>query len=450
MSLSQSSKTFSESDCMDLEPFASDLFKIIQIDNLLNEHSVVISLNAKFGMGKSYFLEMFDNYLMQDNDTETIIINSWKNDFCNDPLIAICCELILYFERQNNDESLPIRTQLKEVISTFGDLINQFTKSKVGIDFKETIERNKNQFYGNLIFDKFKQKKDLFEKLYKSIAEYTAEKQLIILIDELDRTRPDYAVNFLETLKHFFDVKGLTFILAVNKEQLKHSVECIYGKIDFDEYYRKFAHIDVALPYSEEGINKYIIKIVDDFFNKIEVDGKKIGIGKSLLLSDGFTNKYIKEFFIKLKLSPRQINQFFRVFLSLLTSENKSSITFGYQIASIVYIAIDLYDSEIAKKILNDQFKYIDILDFLEIKNFDLVNIDYHLVSNLLFLFSNTSKEVESNIEFFKNKFADKFVFDRTNRENSLDLGGFNETTISPIKNVGKKISQSKKLFDQS
>jgi hypothetical protein len=81
MSLSQSSKTFSESDCMDLEPFASDLFKIIQIDNLLNEHSVVISLNAKFGMGKSYFLEMFYNYLRQDNDTETIIINSWKNDF---------------------------------------------------------------------------------------------------------------------------------------------------------------------------------------------------------------------------------------------------------------------------------------------------------------------------------------------------------------------------------
>ena len=269
------------------------------------------------------------------------------------------------------------------------------------------------------------------------------------MIDELDRSRPDYAVNFLETLKHFFDIKGLIFILAVNKEQLKQSVECIYGKIDFDEYYRKFAHIDVALPYSEEGINKYILKIVDDFFTKIEVDGKKIGIEKNSLKNNHTLRAYMDEFFTKLRLSPRQINQFFRVFLSLLTSENKSSITFAYQIASIVYIAIDLYDSEIAKKILNDQFNYLDILDFLEIKNFDLVNIDYLLVSNLLFLFSNTSKEVESNIEFFKNKFADKFVFDRTIRENSLDLGGFNETTISPIKNVGKKISQSKKLFDQ-
>jgi hypothetical protein len=396
-------------------------------------------------MGKSYFLEMFENYLIEEKKAETILINSWKNDFCDEPLIAICCELFSYFEEQNNEKSLPIREQLKSIVSIFGDLSNQFLKAQLGIDLEKTVNENKSINHGKVIFEKFNQKKDLFEKLYKSIAEYTAEKQLIILIDELDRTRPDYAVNFLETLKHFFDIKGLIFILAVNKEQLKQSVECIYGKIDFDEYYRKFAHRDVALPYSEEGINKYIIKIVDDFFNKIEVDGKKIGIEKNSLK----LKAYIDEFFTKLKLSPRQINQFFRVFLSLLTSENKSSITFGYQIASIVYIAIDLYDSEIAKKILNDQFKYLDILNFLEIKNFDLVNIDYHLVSNLLFLFSNTSKEVESNIEFFKNKFADKFVFDPIIRQDSLDLGGFNKTTISPIKNVGKKISQSKKLFDQ-
>jgi hypothetical protein len=209
---------------------------------------------------------------------------------------------------------------------------------------------------------------------------------------------------------------------------------------------------------AKRELTSILLKIVDDFFNKIEVDGKKIGIEKNFLKNNHTLRAYMDEFFTKLRLSPRQINQFFRVFLSLLTSENKSSITFGYQIASIVYIAIDLYDSEIAKKILNDQFSYIDILNFLEIKNFDLVNIDYHLVnidyhlvSDLLFLFSNTSKEVESNIEFFKNKFADKFAFDRIIHENSLDdLGGFNKTTISPIKKIGKKISQSKKLFDQS
>jgi hypothetical protein len=438
-------KTFSTSDCMNLKGFADDLFHSIQIDNLLSENSVVVSLNAKFGMGKSYFLEMFENYLRDDKKTETIFINSWKNDFCDEPLIAICCELFSFFEKQNDEKTKPIRDQLKAVVSIFGDLSNQFLKAQLGTDIENTFNKNKSINHGKVIFDKFNQKKDLFEKLYNSIAEYTAEKQLIILIDELDRTRPDYAVNFLETLKHFFDVKGLIFILAVNKEQLKQSVECIYGKIDFDEYYRKFAQRDVALPYNEEGVNNYIIKIVDDFFNKIEIDGKKIGIEKDSLMDKSCTLKaYIKGFFIKLKLSPRQINQFFRVFLSLLTSENKSSNSFGYQIASIVYIAIDLHDSEIAKKILSDQFKYIDFLDFTKSKKIDLPLPK--LVSNLLFLFSNTREEVNQNIKIYEDNFGVKIG---TAHESELDLGGFNEATISPIKNVGKKISQSKNFFNQ-
>ena len=190
-------KTFSTSDCMNLKGFADDLFHSIQIDNLLSENSVVVSLNAKFGMGKSYFLEMFENYLREDKKTETIFINSWKNDFCDEPLIAICCELFSYFEKHNDEKSLPIREQLKSIVSIFGDLSNQFLKAQSGIDFEKTFDKNKSIEKGAVIFKKFNQKKDLFEKLYNSIAEYTAEKQLIILIDELDRTRPDYAVNFL-------------------------------------------------------------------------------------------------------------------------------------------------------------------------------------------------------------------------------------------------------------
>ena len=287
-------------------------------------------------MGKSHFLEMFENYLKDEKQAETILINSWKNDFCDEPLIAICSEIIKYLQEKADKESIPISEQSKSIIGILGDISNQFIDNKTGVNIKEIYGKNKHQIDGNKIYEQFVAKRNLFNKLNQSIAEYTAEKQLIILIDELDRTRPDYAINFLETLKHFFDVKGLIFILAINKEQLKQSVECVYGKIDFDEYYRKFAHRDIALPYNEEGINSFIIKTVDDFFKKIEDDGKKIGIEKNSLKNEGFPLKaYIKEFFIKLKLSPRQINQFFRIFLSLLISET-NSITFGYQIASIV------------------------------------------------------------------------------------------------------------------
>ena len=286
-------KSFEDSDCMNLKAFADDLFNNIQIDNLLSENSVVISLNAKFGMGKSHFLEMFKNYLKDEKQAEVILINSWKNDFCDEPLIAICSEIIIHLQEKTDKKSISICRQFKSLIGIFGDISNQFIKKQTGVDFIKTCKKNKHPIDGNKIYEQFVAKRDLYDKLNQSIAEYTAEKQLIILIDELDRTRPDYAINFLETLKHFFDVKGLIFILAVNKEQLKQSVECVYGKIDFDEYYRKFAHRDIALPYSEEGINSFIIKTVDDFFKKLEIQNKVIAINKSNISAPApFTNTF--------------------------------------------------------------------------------------------------------------------------------------------------------------
>ena len=51
-------------------------------------------------MGKSYFLEMFKNYLKDEKQAEAILINSWKNDFCDDPLIAICSEIINHLQEK--------------------------------------------------------------------------------------------------------------------------------------------------------------------------------------------------------------------------------------------------------------------------------------------------------------------------------------------------------------
>ncbi|MCJ8270487.1 MAG: KAP family NTPase, partial [Psychrosphaera sp.] len=50
-----------------------------------------------------------------------------------------------------------------------------------------------------------------------------------IFIDELDRCRPSYAVEMLETIKHIFDIPGVVFVVATDTEQLQHAVKAIYG-----------------------------------------------------------------------------------------------------------------------------------------------------------------------------------------------------------------------------
>ena len=52
---------------------------------------------------------------------------------------------------------------------------------------------------------------------------------LVIVIDELDRCRPSYAVELLEAAKHIFAVDHVVFVLAVNRSELAHSVRALYG-----------------------------------------------------------------------------------------------------------------------------------------------------------------------------------------------------------------------------
>jgi hypothetical protein len=64
---------------------------------------------------------------------------------------------------------------------------------------------------------------------------------ITIVIDELDRCRPTYAIKVLEELKHLFDVPGVAFVLGMHGQQLAHSVTAAYGAgFDSQAYLRRF------------------------------------------------------------------------------------------------------------------------------------------------------------------------------------------------------------------
>ena len=64
---------------------------------------------------------------------------------------------------------------------------------------------------------------------------------IIIIIDELDRCRPTYAIKLLEEIKHLFDVKGLVFIFGTHGKQLGSSISGAYGdKFNGHDYMRRF------------------------------------------------------------------------------------------------------------------------------------------------------------------------------------------------------------------
>lgn len=75
-------------------------------------------------------------------------------------------------------------------------------------------------------------------------------KPLVIFVDELDRCRPDYAVELLERIKHLFAVENLLVVLSVDTQKLGHAASQVIGfsPEDTDGYLRRFIDLDYRLP----------------------------------------------------------------------------------------------------------------------------------------------------------------------------------------------------------
>ena len=87
------------------------------------------------------------------------------------------------------------------------------------------------------------------QEMAGTLSQSSDNRPLIVVIDELDRCRPSYAVELLEIAKHLFAVDRIVFVLAVNRSELGHSIKALYGS-DFDAYgyLRRFFDLDFRLP----------------------------------------------------------------------------------------------------------------------------------------------------------------------------------------------------------
>lgn len=83
-----------------------------------------------------------------------------------------------------------------------------------------------------------------------------ASRPLVFVVDELDRCRPDYALQVLEIIRHFFAVAHVHFILGANLAALENSVRARYGdKIDATAYLQKFVSLRFSLPDTVGGLD---------------------------------------------------------------------------------------------------------------------------------------------------------------------------------------------------
>src|SRR4030042_1619472 len=200
-------KTFSDFDKFGLEPFADKLTKYLQVESQFVDESFVLSLNSEFGSGKTTFLEMWANKLKSDGNTfEVVYINAWESDFQGDPLLAIVSCLLNLLQSTGGSKDIKTIKETagklcKFALSVGNDVVQRFT----GIDvikagqYAESQDGIAKPASGYACFQLYNERCELFEKLKTLLRNLTVKSKhpILVIVDELDRSRPNYAIEFL-------------------------------------------------------------------------------------------------------------------------------------------------------------------------------------------------------------------------------------------------------------
>lgn len=274
------------------KPFAEFLTPFL---NNQAEYGYVLNLSGEWGAGKTTFLQCWYNELKKTHPV--IYFDAWKSDFTHDAMTALldCFHDQLANPISQNKElmgelfakggffikkAIPslLVGYLKHKTGTEGESLLGDITENLGIDIDESNAGDalkdvlKSVLEQRQKVEGIKEFKKVLEKLAKAYIESqngTKNYPIYVLIDELDRCRPDYAIEVIESVKHFFNTKNFVFVLATDSEQLQHSVKAIYGQgFDANLYLSRFFDQVVHLPQPDLApfIKARLIESVDDDF----------------------------------------------------------------------------------------------------------------------------------------------------------------------------------------
>lgn len=223
--------------------------------------SSVIAVDAGWGMGKTSFLRMWAHHL-QNGAFPVAIFNAWQTDFSDQPFLALSSELMDGLAQHPAMKGSAPLHRLKRAAASVARLAPLPTTRVVAAAIpgvgaqlaKELSPAVLSPFDVELM--RYTETKNAHAEFRRRLGEAAAElsaaadgRPLVVMIDELDRCRPSYAVALLETAKHLFDADHIVFVLALNRDQLAHSIEAVYGdRIDASDYVGRFFDLDYRLP----------------------------------------------------------------------------------------------------------------------------------------------------------------------------------------------------------
>ena len=261
------------------------------------EGPAVVAIDSAWGMGKTTFLKMWTRHLRNEGLT-VVAFNAWETDFAEHPFLALAAELDVGLKPSLGKSTEPqlidklacsakkllkpaLLAAVSQAVPGVGiaaDVVESLLDDATEPNFSEYVNQKKavTDFRSTL------------HEIAQEVTKTSKDRPLVVVIDELDRCRPTYAIALLEAAKHLFSVRHVVFVLAINREQLAHSIRSQYGSdFDAETYLRRFIDVSVRLPDPKRdrllettletiGIKEFVSKAKDKSAREEFSDARKL------------------------------------------------------------------------------------------------------------------------------------------------------------------------------
>ncbi|MGN1311868.1 MAG: P-loop NTPase fold protein [Bacilli bacterium] len=399
------------------------LLQLVKLLNSLDEN-FVISIDGNWGVGKTFFIkqllylyeiENYSNFIegknlkyIEDFKSKYIPIyyNAWENDNHADVIESFIYNILDAFPKYKKD--LKVKKQdFEEIIKPF--LKNLVEKTTLGFISKEAIDNIK--CFEDLVkgvITTEEQKESLYE-IFNILTKNDI--RILLIVDELDRCKPDYAIKVLETIKHFFNYERITTLVVTNNNQLSECIKHVYG-YNFNGYEYLNKMYDTVLSLNTENIENYITEYLR-------------------FPNTGYLSEEISYSIIKyLNFSLRECNSFASMYKISLKYIN---LTHGfdqeaYIIQSNIFLPLGL---ALKVKNISEYNKYIKgqsdsfLKNFLKYLQNEKKGEKYTSWLLRIFKIDNQDQLEEKVIEFYHDAFkVNKYSFDKYPMIEALTLMG--------------------------